>query len=361
MEPAAGTDRLARSAVLISSIVLALATGLFIAWHAATALLLVGAGLIFAIALDAGARGLGRVIGGGRRLRLILTALVLVLLLGGAAAWSGASILQQAKSLLATLDQQVGRITQYLDAAGLLPSGGGGKALQGMLPSAGALFGGATNAIFATFGAVGNLVFVLFLAIFFAWEPEVYRAGFLSLVPPDKRPRLGEVLDKAGDALRGWLVGQAIGMMVIFLLTYVLLLVVGMPFALLLALQAGLFEFIPTIGPIAAGIAIVLAGLSEGPEMALWGVVVYILIQGVESNVLTPIVQEHTARLPPAFSLGMQLVLGALFGVLGIALAVPLSAAGKVIVTELYVRDALGGAAEERPMPERAGAKKAEG
>ncbi|MGQ7792329.1 AI-2E family transporter [Faunimonas sp. B44] len=351
MVPEAGPPTsLARSATLVAAVVTAFVVATFVVWHAASALLLIFAGIVFAVALDAGARALGRVIGGGRRFRLVLTALVLVLVVGGALAWSGASLAQQAGSLVSTLGEQVTRLMDLLGRIGLRPSenGGAGEPMQGLLPSARALFGGATNALFATFGAVGNIALVLFLAIFFAWDPGIYRTALVSLLPRDRRERVADVLDESVASLRRWLTGQAISMLVIFLLTYVLLLLVGMPFALMLALQAGLLEFIPTLGPIMAGLAIVLVGLSHSPEMAAWGLAIYLLIQGVESNVLNPIVQRHTTRIPPAFSLGMQLLLGALFGVLGVALAVPIAAAGMILVRELYIRDALGGEWEER-------------
>merc|ERR1711969_36119 len=120
--------------------------------------------------------------------------------------------------------------------------------------------------------------------------------------------------------------------------------IVSMPNAFLLALQAGLLAFIPTLGPFIAGIPIVLVGLSESVSMALWGLGVYVLVQAVESNVSQPIAQRYTSALPPALTLGSQAVFGVLLGTLGIALAVPLIAVIMVFVRELYVKDTLGGA-----------------
>jgi predicted PurR-regulated permease PerM len=127
-----------------------------------------------------------------------------------------------------------------------------------------------------------------------------------------------------------------------------------MPYAFLLAVTAGLLTFIPTIGPVFAGIPIVLAGFSKGPEMALWGIGAYAAIELVEGNFVTPLIQKRAVELAPAFTLAFQLLMGALFGILGIALAVPLAAAGKVFVDELYVKDTLGGPsrAGEAELPE---------
>jgi len=133
-------------------------------------------------------------------------------------------------------------------------------------------------------------------------------------------------------------------MLAIFFLTYVLLLLIGMPYALLLAAQAGVLEFIPMLGPAVAGVVFIIAGFAIGPHMALWAVGVYALLQVVEGNVLQPVVQEQAVRLPAAFSLSFQLLMGALFGMLGIMLAVPIAAAGKVLFEELYIKDVVGGA-----------------
>jgi predicted PurR-regulated permease PerM len=77
--------------------------------------------------------------------------------------------------------------------------------------------------------------------------------------------------------------------------------------------------------------------------MALYGLGVYLAIQFLEGNLITPIVQQQTVRLPPAITLAMQLIIGLLFGILGVAFVVPLTAAAKVLIEELYVKDALGG------------------
>jgi predicted PurR-regulated permease PerM len=165
----------------------------------------------------------------------------------------------------------------------------------------------------------------------------------LSLLPKDVRPRLDEVLGKAGRAMRMWLIGQCLSSAIVFAFTVIALVPSGMPFPMLLAVQAGLLAFIPTLGPFVAGVVIMLAGLSSSIEMALYGVGVYVGIQVLESNLITPMVQERTVRLPPAVTLGSQLVMGALFVLIGLVIAVPIAAAGRVFINELYVKDALGG------------------
>ncbi len=334
------TASLVRTTLLVGAILLAFIVGLGVLWIASTAVLIIFAGILLAAALDAATRALGRALPVRHRFRLGLVIAVLGVLLVAALTWGGTTLASQFSQLMEELDSQAGQLMTQLRAWGLDLEA---MQLQGLLPNIGSVFGGATNAIFGLFGAIGNLLVVLFLGIFFAAEPALYKRGLVNLIAKPRRARVSDVLDKAGSGLRGWLLGQSISMAVIFVLTWALLAAISMPYAFLLALQAGLFVFIPTLGPAFAGVIIMLGGLAQGPEMAAWGLGVYVLIQLLESNLLTPIVQKRTVLLPPAFTLGFQLVMGALFGILGLALAVPIAAAAKILVEELYVKDALGG------------------
>jgi predicted PurR-regulated permease PerM len=131
-------------------------------------------------------------------------------------------------------------------------------------------------------------------------------------------------------------------------LTWIGLHLLGVPFALPLALFAGLAEFVPYVGPIVAGVPAVLVGLAEGPELALWTAGLYVLVQSVESYLLTPLIQQRAVYLPPALLLFAQVVLGVTAGPLGIVVATPLAAAGLVAVNKLYVEDVLGDTARSR-------------
>lgn len=344
----AGRSELARSAVLVASIALGLAAGLFVLWTASTALLLVAAGLLLAVVFDAVAGGLGYLVAWHRRWRLFLVVVLFFALVGGAVALGGARLIQQFGELSSLLEQQIQDWSRTLNDLGLTVSSEDDRVgLGNLMPAGQSVFGGATQALALIFGGISNAILVMFLAVFFAWEPKLYRSSIVSLVPQDKRARLAEVIDRSRDSLAWWIAGQAISMTVIFVLSLIMLMLIGMPLALFLALQAGLLAFIPIIGPVIAGIVIVIVGLSNSMTMGLYGLGAYLVIQLVESNVLMPVVQERAVRLPPAFTLGFQLLFGYLFGFLGLALAVPIAAAGKVFVQELYVKDRLGGSWEE--------------
>jgi predicted PurR-regulated permease PerM len=212
------------------------------------------------------------------------------------------------------------------------------------LPSVATVFGGATAAFTSVFGGLVTVGSVIFLGAFLSWSPAIYKSAVLSLLPRDKRKRVDEVLDLAGGTMREWLMGQCISMAAILAFTLAALLAIGMPYATLLAVQAALLVFVPILGAFVAGIVIVLAGFSHSATMALYGLGVYLAIQILEGNVITPLVQQRAVSLPPAISLAVQLIAGVLFGLLGVAFVIPLTAAAKVLIEELYVKDALGGA-----------------
>ncbi|MBE7246923.1 MAG: AI-2E family transporter, partial [Actinomycetospora chiangmaiensis] len=175
----------------------------------------------------------------------------------------------------------------------------------------------------------------------FAADPGSYRDGVLRFVPPRKRPRGAAVLDGAGETLRHWLFGQLLTMTVIFLCTWAGLAFLGIGGALILGLQAGLLAFVPTVGPLVAGIVIVLAALASGTKAVIGAVGVYLAVQCLESYGLTPFIQKRALDIPPATIFAGQLILGVIFGLWGIALALPLMAVIKVLLEQLYVEDTL--------------------
>jgi predicted PurR-regulated permease PerM len=175
-----------------------------------------------------------------------------------------------------------------------------------------------------------------------AAQPRPYVDGFLFLVPRPRRKRAREVISEIGNVLRRWLVGQSLLAAGVALLTGVGLLLIGAPFAVTLALFAGLMEFVPYIGPFVAAIPAILVGFAEGPELALKIALLFLAIQMIESYLLAPLIQHKAVYLPPAAILFAQVLMGAIIGALGVAVATPLAAVVMVAVSMLYVEDALG-------------------
>jgi predicted PurR-regulated permease PerM len=149
--------------------------------------------------------------------------------------------------------------------------------------------------------------------------------------------------------MRLWLVGQSIRIILMTLCVWLALYLIGLPGPFVLGLQAGLSNFIPYLGPIVAAVPIALVAMPYGASLLIWAVVVYTIIQSIEGYVIGPLIQGHAVEIPPAWTLVAIVLLGALFGVMGIALAMPLVAIGRVAILRFYVEDYLGDDLEPAP------------
>ena len=166
----------------------------------------------------------------------------------------------------------------------------------------------------------------------------MYRRGILLLIPPKRRERAGEVLAAIGAVLRKWLVTQLIAMVTLGVVTTVALLLLHVKAAFALGLLSGLFEFIPTVGPIISSLPAIAMGFLDSPEKALWVMLVYVGVHFMESHLLIPLLMKGGIDLPPALTIVTQALMALLFGLLGLMCAVPLLAATVVAVKMLYVQ-----------------------
>ncbi|MBB1248210.1 AI-2E family transporter [Rhizobium sp. G21] len=206
-----------------------------------------------------------------------------------------------------------------------------------------------TGVLSTTFGALGDLVIILFIGLYGAFDPQRYRAGLILMFAPSIRPDAEEVLDRSVDALRNWLVGQLIAMALIGLLTGLGLWLIDMPLALLLGLIAAFFAFVPNIGPVLAAIPGILIALPDGMNKAFLAIGIYAGVQALESYVVTPLIQRRRVKLQPAFVISTQILFGSLFGLMGLAIATPFAALVKTLTQELYIKRYL----EREPAPKR--------
>eukprot|EP00913_Durusdinium_trenchii_P035269 g32999.t1 len=197
--------------------------------------------------------------------------------------------------------------------------------------------------VFATtLGLLVNTAVILFVGIFLAADTRVYRAGVIRLFAKDHRDRVATILDEIGKTLWAWLLGRFLAMAVTGIGTGLALWALGVPLAFTLGALTALLTFVPNIGAAIALTLAVLVALPTGVPTAIGVVVVYLLLQVVESNVLTPLIQQHQVNLPAAFLISFQLLMGALTGFLGVMVATPLLAAVVVVVQRAYVEDVLG-------------------
>jgi predicted PurR-regulated permease PerM len=210
-----------------------------------------------------------------------------------------------------------------------------------LLPSATGALGGVVTVIGTTFGVLGYIVLIAFFGLYLALSPETYADGAIRLIPVGRRDRARGVMHEAADTLRHWLLGTSAIMVFLGVLTYVALKLIGVPLALLLAVVSGLAAFVPVIGPMVAGGLMILVALSESWQLALWAGGFYLVLQGLESYLLTPLIQERAVALPPAVVIAAQVLMGLLFGILGVILATPLAALALVLIKRLYVEDLL--------------------
>ena len=196
-------------------------------------------------------------------------------------------------------------------------------------------------ALTAPLGTAAYLMTVTFVGLFLAANPSLYVGGVLRLIPVSSRPRGRELLARLAHTLRWFLIGRAIAMTFVGVLTALALHLFGVPQPLLLGILAGLLTFAPYLGPILGGIPIVLVTLVQLPGKLLPVLLVYTVVQLIEGYILSPLIQQRTVSLPPALTLLAQVAMGLLVGATGVALAAPLAAVLMVVVQMLYVEDVL--------------------
>jgi predicted PurR-regulated permease PerM len=185
------------------------------------------------------------------------------------------------------------------------------------------------------------MILILFVGIHVAYRPRVYKAGLLHLVPLSRRNRAEAVLDETSRALKLWLAARFTSMAVVGVLTVIGLAIADIPLALSLWLIAALLSFIPYLGPILSVIPAILVALAGDPGKVIWVLVVYGVVQFVESYLATPLIEQEATSVPAALLIVVQVLLAVMAGALGIFLASPLAVAATVLLQMLYVQDVL--------------------
>ncbi len=274
---------------------------------------------------------------------LLLAVLVVGIFVVGFSVLLGNQIAAQTRSLIAQWPQLWTSLEQQLGVENL------GQTVAERLReffSQGSSIANVAGITLTLFDILLSFALVVIAGVYIALRPGDYRKGLLILFPDRVRDRIAAAVDNSGRALRHWLVGQLVAMVIIGTLTAAGLSILGVPSALALGFIAGVADFVPIVGPIVAAIPAVLLGFSISPGTALWVVVLYLAIQQIEGNVVMPVVQRQAVDLPPALTLFALLAFGVLFGPLGVVFATPLAVVALVAVKQLYIRDTLGGKAE---------------
>ena len=305
-------------------------------WLLADVCLLVFAAALLAVVLRGLADRLGAMLGLVPNWSLALVVTVLALLAASLAWWRGPAAWDEIAQLRGSLGEQLGHLRQLAQQSdwGRVALGRFGSYLSG---SEGAIAGAMAGVATSTLGALGSLLVLLFTALYFAASPQLYVDGTVRLLPPSMRGRGREVMHALGGTLGRWFAGQAVDMAVVTGLSWAGLAALGVPLAPTLAVVAGLCNFVPFIGALAGAVPAVLVALGQGTHQALWVAGLFLAIQTLEGNLIAPLIQRRAVQLPPALTILSQTVLGTLFGIMGLILATPLTAAGMVVVRIVYV------------------------
>ena len=317
--------------------------GALLLWQLQGLLLLIFAGVLIAILLDAAARWLSRFLRIPKSAGVIVVAVTMTALLMAGTIIMGPGLIEQGTKLaedLAGMTRMLEQKTMAIDAVEEQFDKASVDLIK-MLPSPAGLLGGVTAVLGATLGAIANVALILVFAVYFALAPETYRNGFRRLTPPSRRDQVDEMLVEMGTTLRHWLAGKALMMVLLGIGSYVGLTLLGVPLALLLSVIAGATSFVPIIGPAIAGGLMILVAMTVSWQLAAWTVGLYVLLQAVESYLLMPIIQSRAIDLPAAVVIAAQVMFGVLFGALGVALATPIAAIAAVAIRCLYIETIL--------------------
>ncbi len=349
-----------RDIMRTAALVIAMAIAAQLVWRANPLLLTAFIGVLFGLAVASGVDflqrwGVPRAVGAP----VIVFGFIGLLVAFGVSL--APTLRRQSIELQYKLPESLDRIDVWLSGhqggliSTVLGSGNAAAGTQGGQPSEnantlrarlGGQLTGATRYLFpflsSTIEFFAGLLLIVFLSIYIAIDPELYRRGLMHLFPHRARTRAGQVLSAVALVLRRWLVAQLIGMTVIGIAVTIALLVLRVRAAFALGVLSALFEFIPTIGPIISAVPAIAMGFLDAPQKALVVLVVFWVIHVLESHILIPLLMKGSLHLPPALTILVQALMAVLFGFIGLLTAVPLLAAVMVTIKMLYVQDVVG-------------------
>ena len=308
-----------------------------LAVYISQSLLVIFGAMVFAAMIDGGARLLGRVLPVGRGVRIAIVLLSLVGFLVWLSLFAGTQISRQAAQFPAIVSEQFDLFLGWLSAQGFAVNQDNAETIINQVMSGAGLI---TSAIGGVFGALTTLVIVAIIGIYVAAEPRLYERGVAWILPKTQRADFHVTVERMGYTMRRLMFGRLVGMVFEGVFTYAMLVGYGLvtgdeiPMAALLAILTGLLAFVPNIGALVSGALMVLVGFSGGMEMGLYTIVVYLLVQNIDGYFVIPMIARKTVDLAPALVLGFQLIMGILFGILGLFLADPLLAMIKVALEQ---------------------------
>ena len=298
-----------------------------LAVYISQSLLVIFAALVFASMIDGGARLIGRYLPIPRTLRIVMVLLLAIAFLVWLGYFAGSQIAEQAATLPAIVEKQLNEIIALAQQNGMQVSLSDAQSMANQVVSG---VGTVTRAIGGIAGIIGTTAIILIIGIYVALEPNLYERGVEWMAPRGERSELRKTLAEMALTLRRLMAGRIVGMVFEGFFTWVALEMFGVPMAALLGILTGLLAFIPNIGAVVSGLLMATVGFSVSVETGLAEVAIYFVVQTFDGYVVIPMIARKTVDLPPALVLGAQLIMGLLFGIIGLLLADPLLAMLKV-------------------------------
>ena len=325
---------------VLSAAVIGVAIGAtaLLLWRLADVFLLGFAGVLVAVFLRASANLVRRLTGLPEGWALAAVLLLLLALLGLASWLLLPPIVRQVGGLFSDLPRLLSELEAQVKAVPALESLTQQPSFNALANRATMVVTRLSSTLLTTAGVLANVFLVVITGIFLAASPKLYRHDLIRLFPVAARERARKLVVKLSATLRTWLLGELLAMLLVAVCTALGLWLIGVPYALILGIAAGLLDFIPYLGPVLSTAPSALIALtSGGVSLAVWAVVVHVIVQQLEGNLFQPIIQQEAVSVPPVVLLLALVAFGQLFGLLGLIVATPLVAVGIVLVKELYV------------------------
>lgn len=313
--------------------VVAVAVAPILIWYLFDVILMAFGAIIFAMLLRLGAQPLKRWLRLREAVALVFSGLVILTVVGGAGYFFGTHISDELQDVMRRASAASANIQASLQGSAfgrftLNHISGEHFSIAGFLR------------VSTTF--IEGVIIMLISGVYLAVQPHLYREGLIQLFPRSRHARVAEIYDGIGEALRLWLIGQLIEMVLIGVASTFAVWLIGVPSPLALGLIAGVGEFIPYLGPILAAIPALLVAITKSPEAALWTLFAYLIIHQLESQVVAPMIQRRMVAIPPAVMLLGIVAITYLFGAIAIIFAAPIAVVVFAAVNLIYVRDTLG-------------------
>jgi predicted PurR-regulated permease PerM len=328
--------------ILLPSILVA-----YFLWSVGQGILVIFAGILFAVLLDGVTRIIRSFTPLKRHIALPIAILIVALLAFGGGWLGGSRIAAQAPLLSKQLRQSIDHIHDRLVGSRPTPNSATetqrhqSSSSEKVLSYGKQLIGSVAEIASVSVDTAANVLIIIILGIYFAISPGYYLEISAMLIPPRERAHVIQVLDTIGHALRRWFLGQILAMILVGVLTTAGLYALGVKLSFILGIIAGLFTFVPYLGVLISAAPAILVGLSNGPLMAVYVALLFLVVHIIEGYVFTPLVQRRIVHLAPAFLLVAQLLAGLFAGIFGIFVAAPFAIAFTIGVQKFYLEGML--------------------